>query len=189
MQSLLTQYFIQHGLSEEQAIIMGSVFKEELVIEKGDYYLKTGQTCESIGFITNGMCRYYYDTDKVEITRYVSFENEFITSLGSFIMDTPSIENIQAIKPSNVLITSKNDWQKLYQEHEFIRNFWTKTIENNYIGMENRVFNLIALTAEERYHWMLKNQPKFNQLVPDKYVASILGIQPRHLSRIRANTK
>ena len=189
MQSLLTQDLINLGVSEEQAIIMSSIFKEELTIEKGGYYLKAGQTCESIGFITNGMCRYYYDTDKVEITRYVSFENEFITSLGSFIMNTPSVENIQAIKPCKVLIASKNDWQKLYQEHEFVRNFWTKIIENNYIGMENRVFNLIALSAEERYRWMLKNQPKFNQFVPDKYVASILGIQPRHLSRIRANTK
>jgi CRP/FNR family transcriptional regulator, anaerobic regulatory protein len=188
MQSILTQYLAELGLSDEQAMIVCSIFNEELVAEKGDYFLKAGQTCNIIGFITSGMCRYYYDTDKEEITRFVSFENEFITSL-SFIMGIPTLENIQFIKSSNLLIASKEDWQRLYKEHEFVRNFWTKIIESNYIGMENRVFNLIALNAEERYDWMLKNQPKFNQFVPDKYVASILGIQPRHLSRIRANTK
>jgi hypothetical protein len=50
--------------------------------------------------------------------------------------------------------------------NEFLRTLWTKNIEEHYVGMETRVFNLIALRAEERYEWMLKHQPRFNTNVP-----------------------
>ncbi|HMP99501.1 MAG TPA: Crp/Fnr family transcriptional regulator, partial [Cyclobacteriaceae bacterium] len=80
----------------------------------------------------------------------------------------------------------KTVWVNLYEKHPFLQRFWLKTIEYNYIGMEERVFHQIALSAEQRYQWMLENYPRFNKEVPAKYIASMLGITPRHLSRIRA---
>ncbi len=109
-----------------------------------------------------------------------------MTSLSSFIQQRPSLEIIQATKGSTLALMSKTTWAKLYADHKFIREFWLRTISFNYIGMEERVFQQIALSAEQRYQWMLENYPRFNREVPDKYIASMLGITPRHLSRIRA---
>ncbi len=175
------------GLAESQIEILASVFTEEIVIEKGDFFIKSNEVCKTFGIIISGMCRFYYDTENGDVTRWVCFENDFLVSLSSFISQKPSAENIQAIKQTRILITTKEQFDNLYNEHEFIRNLWVKQIEYNYIGMENRVFNLIAMNAEDRYSWMLENQPKFNLQVPDKYIASMLGINPRHLSRIRGN--
>jgi CRP/FNR family transcriptional regulator, anaerobic regulatory protein len=186
---LLTNYLLKNGLTEIQSIKVTSIFYEVIVLEKDEFFHKENQICDKIGFIVDGMCRYFYHTEKEDITRWVSLKNEFVTSLSSFITENPSVENIQAIKKMKILVAKKIDWEKLYLEEEFFRLFWLKNIETNYIGMETRVFNLIAMSAGERYNWMLKNQPKFNLLVPDKYVASMLGIKPRHLSRIRLNTK
>jgi CRP/FNR family transcriptional regulator, anaerobic regulatory protein len=186
---ILTDYLLKNGLTEIQSIKVTSIFNKLIVLEKDEFFHTENKICDKIGFIVEGMCRYFYSTEKEEITRWVSLKNEFVTSLSSFITQNPSLENIQAIKRTEILVANKKDWEKLYFEEDFVRQLWIKNIENNYIGMENRVFNLIAMSAEERYNWMLKNQPKFNLLVPDKYVASMLGIKPRHLSRIRLNTK
>jgi CRP/FNR family transcriptional regulator, anaerobic regulatory protein len=175
------------GLSNEQIEIFKSIFTEEIVLEKGDFYIEAGEISKNLGFILSGMCRFYYDTENGNITRWVGLENDFLVSLSSFISQNPSVENIQAIKQTRILVTTKQKFDELYNNHEFIRQLWVKQIEYNYIGMENRVFNLIAMNAEERYNWMLKNQPQFNLQVPDKYIASMLGIKPRHLSRIRNN--
>jgi len=189
METPLNNYLANIGLTESQSEILGSIFKESILLEKGGFFHKKNQICRKLGFIVKGMCRYYYDTEKDEVTRWVSLKNEFVTSLHSFISQDKSQEYIQAIQPTEILIATRQDWEDLYKEEEVVRQIWARNIEDNYLGMENRVRNLIAMTAEERYQWMLKNQPKFNQFVPDKYIASMLGIEPRHLSRIRAKRK
>jgi len=185
----LKNYLINIGLSISQVEKLSEIFDKRIKLKKDELFHKENHTCSRLGFIVNGMCRHFYDTEKTEVTRWVALPNEFVTSLGSFITQLPSRECIQAIKPTELIVANKQDWQNLYNKEEFVRQLWVKNIESNYVGMENRVFNLIAKTAEERYEWMLNNQPQFNQYVPDKYVASMLGILPRHLSRIRARRK
>jgi hypothetical protein len=55
--------------------------------------------------------------------------------------------------------------------------------------MEERVSSLIALNAKNRFEYLRNRYPKLVMNVPDKYLASILGIEPRHLSRLRADKK
>lgn len=188
MNSLHT-YLATFNLPEIQINKISSIFNTKITLNKGDYFHTEGHIANQIGFILTGMCRYFYLTEKKEVTRWVGLSNEFVVSLGSFITQTKSRENIQALELTEILVATKEDFQILYNEYDFVRNFWIKNIEANYIGFETRVFNLIALTAEERYKWMLIHQPQFNLLVPDKYVASMLGIKPRHLSRIRGKKK
>ncbi|VTR34582.1 cyclic nucleotide-binding domain-containing protein [Sphingobacterium thalpophilum] len=42
-----------------------------------------------------------------------------------------------------------------------------------------------CMTAEERYYKLMEAQPKVIQTVPQKYIASLLGIHQDSLSRIR----
>jgi CRP/FNR family transcriptional regulator, anaerobic regulatory protein len=185
----LTETFQNLGLSNEQIEKMSNIFKHTLELKKGDYFYQNTQICQKIGFLEEGMLRYYYDTEKLEVTRWVAMEGDFVTSLSSFIKQQPVEENIQALQNTKILYATCEDWIAIYQEENFVRELWTRVIEENYIGMENRLFNIIALSAEERYEWILKNYPKFNLYIPDKYLASMLGITPRHLSRIRSIKK
>lgn len=174
------------GLTESQAQILLEGFDSHKKLASGKFFVKAGKVCTEVGIITKGKCRFYYDTKDGEVTRWVSLTNDFVASLSSFITQKPGPENIQAMEATEMIIMPRTTWLALYEQHEFIRNFWAKLMEMNYIGMEERVFNLIAKSAEERYQWMRENQPRFIQEVPDKYLASMLGTTPRHLSRIRA---
>lgn len=182
--------FKSFGFSEEQAFKLASVFTDELTLNKNDYFLKEGSVSNHVGYILNGMCRYFYVSDiGEEVTRWVSLENEFVFSFGSFIKRFNTNENIQAIVPVKMLVAHKDLFDALYKKEEFARQFWTKSIEEYLIGIEARVYSLIALNAQNRYNNLIKNYPKLVREVPDKYIASILGIKPRHLSRLRAATK
>jgi hypothetical protein len=55
-----------------------------------------------------------------------------------------------------------------------------------FITLEDRVFNHLSLSAEERYDQLFAfNQDLFRH-VPQQYLASMLGMTPETFSRIRA---
>ncbi len=183
---LAFEMFLGKGFTAAQSEMLLQNFSFSKKISEGEHFIKEGQTCQHITLILKGQFRYFYNTESADVTRWISLQGDFMTSLASFIQEKPTVENIQAIKDSELIMIPKSSWKELYDTHEFIRLFWLKTIEYNYIGMEERVFNQIALDADDRYRWMLTHYPRFNLEVPDKYIASMLGITPRHLSRIRA---
>jgi CRP/FNR family transcriptional regulator, anaerobic regulatory protein len=182
----MQQYFLNAGLDNAQIEKLTSIFTKKLYLKSGEYFVKEGQVSNYLGIIVKGASRYYHSTfSGDEITRWVALENELTTSLSSFITGLPSTENIQAIKPTEILLARKADWDILYAENEFVRNIWTKRIEEEYLGMEKRLTMFITRNAYERYQWMLGFRPRFLIEVPHKYVADMLGITPRHLSRLR----
>ena len=57
--------------------------------------------------------------------------------------------------------------------------------EQVYGYMEGRVVDYLSLSPEERYRKMTEESPKLLKNVPLRYIASMLGITPETLSRIR----
>ncbi|GDX46260.1 cAMP-binding protein [Bacteroidota bacterium] len=157
-----------------------------LDVEKDAFFVREGQLCNRIGFLETGMIRHFYINKKEEITRWMSLEGEFITQLGSFIRSTPSNQYLQAITPCKLWVIDRETWWKLYQKQEILRTFWVRMIELNVIGFEDRVYQQLASDAEERYLYFMKHFPRFLEKVPQKYIASMIGIKPESLSRLRS---
>ena len=65
-----------------------------------------------------------------------------------------------------------------------MRNFWEDVILN----LLKRFTALQKDTAEKRYLDLLKD-PKYMQRIPQKYLASYIGVTPTSLSRIRRQLK
>jgi CRP/FNR family transcriptional regulator, anaerobic regulatory protein len=178
------------GLQEADIQQLTSIFTERISIKSGDFFVQNGQMVKGMGLILSGTFRFFYVNQAgEEITVWAILQGDFITSLSSFMRDVPARENIKAIKDSEVLIAPKKLWEELLNSNQNIKNIWLKSVEDLYLGMEERVHNLIVYDAEQRYEWMCKNQNHFIAEIPDKYVASMLGITPRHLSRLRAKRK
>lgn len=157
--------------------------------KKGDFFLKEGQVCHKICFVKTGILRHFYFTDQHEVTRWITMENEFTSSLQSFILETPSVENLQAITDCELVIFDRKAFKHLLDHNTGFKNLWIKALEYNYLTIENRVFSLIKKSAEERFEWMIKYQPRFILQIPVMYTASMLGITTRHLSRLRKKYK
>ncbi len=159
---------------------------EPMQLKTDDFFVKEGGVCSRIGFIRKGMIRHYYVNDNVETTRWVSVEGEFITALGSFIQQKPCNHYLQAISPCDLWVISKSNFDKVYNDSSFVQKLWLRIIEATCLGFEDRIYIQLSSDAEKRYLYMMEKWPAIIEKVPQKYIASMMGIQPESLSRIRA---
>ncbi len=154
-------------------------------LKKGDYLCKPGEIATEIGFIVRGVFRVYYLVEGKESTRFLGCENIFIGSIPSFTTQKPSIEYVEALENSELLMLSFQDLQKMCD----VSPKWDRLVrylaEYSYNEQQSRIYSLIALTAHERYEQLTKSRPEFIQRIPQYIIANYLGISPETLSRIR----
>lgn len=187
MQKLRAQ-FEMSGFSVEmlEQIVQAFQIKE---YKKGDFFVEAGKTSQYLGFIESGMFHYYVMKDGDERTSYVSIENTFVASLMSFIGQTPSKESVRALVDSQVSVISRKDLKQLVDELPPFKDFYIGLLEWAICGIDSSRHDLIVLSGEQRYEKMLREEPKLLQVIPLQYLASMLGVTPRHLSRIRGKIR
>jgi len=155
-------------------------------LKKGDFFIKEGKTSKEVAFVVSGLFRsFYYSSSGEEVTYCFTFSDSFLSAYSSFLSQTKTVENIQALTDIELYSISRNEILKLEQSSPNWLRFFKFIAEQEYIKMEKRIFILQKETAEKRYEDLLANQPEFLQLIPLNYLSSYLGITQRHLSRIR----
>lgn len=184
----LRKYFETIGFSGDSLDkIVDSFFLQKF--GKNDFVVEFGKTSRYFGFVESGMFQYYFLKDGEEQTHYVSVENTWFASLLSFISEAPSMENVKALTDGGIFMLSKANLRKLVNEVPGFKDFYIGLLEASICGIDASRYNLIVLTGEERYEKMLKAEPHLLQQIPLQYLASMLGVTPRHLSRIRNNIR
>ncbi|MEM6262440.1 MAG: Crp/Fnr family transcriptional regulator [Bacteroidota bacterium] len=158
---------------------------ESRELEKGEYLVKAGQVCREIAFIAEGMVRSYYEINGKEVTRFVLLRHRFVTALASCTSGQPSREYIQAIAPCRLLVIPYPKLLELYDRFPNWNRLGRLVVEQSHVELEERMLSLLSLNAEERYQVLSLEQPELLRNVPLQYIASILGIKPETLSRIR----
>jgi CRP-like cAMP-binding protein len=155
-------------------------------LNKSDFFVTEGHTCNEVAFLVSGTLRSFYVTDKGdEMTYCIMFPNNFITAYSSFITEQPSLENIQAITSAELLVFTKKDIDTLAEDNIKWMQFLKLMAEGQYLELEKRIFQLQRYSAIQRYTHLLKDHPEYVKHIPLQYLASYLGISQRHLSRIR----
>lgn len=108
-----------------------------------------------------------------------------LAAYSSFITGNPSTESMQAITPAKLLVIQKSTIDELEAQNPKWTMFLKLIAEQQYLELENRVFQLQKETALYRYTSLLNSHPELIREIPLQYLASYLGITQRHLSRIR----
>ena len=161
-----------------------SVFKP-LEISKGEFFLKSGKICRQMAFIESGYMRMYDIVDGKEITLWIGSENRFITSLSSFIFETSNNWNIQAITDCKLYIINRGNHFKLNKTEPKWLEFDNILLANSFALLEKNMFSQLHTTAKQRFENILNEEPELFKNVPLQYIASMIGITPESLSRLR----
>jgi CRP-like cAMP-binding protein len=181
----LKSYFVSVGFNETDSEKIVRYFKKQL-FDKGDYFVCEGKKSLQLGFIETGQFQYYSITEKgEERTTYISLPNTFVASLLTYLTETPARENIRALTNATLWVIDKKDVLALQNQLPNFKDFYIKLIEWQICCIDKAKFDLITLTAEQRYEKVMREEPELLQQVPLQYIASMLGITPRHLSRLR----
>lgn len=154
-------------------------------LEKDTFFTKEDQYCHKLSFIQSGCLRIYKYIDGKDITQWVSSKGEFVTDLSSLIFNAPSKWNIQAMTDCSVYTISRANYNiigTLVPQWDHLEKLF---LAKCFITIEERVFSFLSMTAEERYHMMFELKTDIFNQVPLHYIASMLGMTPETLSRIR----
>jgi len=171
-------------LSPAEIDIVTSLFKAK-TYKKGDFFLEEGRICKQVGFVAQGLMRYYINLDGEEKNYDFSQENEFVCNYESFLTQVPSSKNIQALEDSDLFVISHADLQLFYANVRGGERFGRIAIEAVFVKLLQDISSLYTETPERRYERFLKSHADLQQRISQYHIASFVGVKPQSLSRIR----
>lgn len=161
-------------------------FLQPAALKKKDFLLKEGQVCKGNYFIESGCLRMFFVNEKgVEQITHFAIENWWMADYLSFIGQTPSQFNIQAIENTTVFAVDYQSQEELFRALPQLERYFRMVLLRAYAASQQRIKYVYDLSKEERYLHFTSNFPGFVQRIPQYMMASYLGFTPEYLSEIR----
>jgi CRP-like cAMP-binding protein len=161
-------------------------FLQQKKLKRKQFFLNDGEICKYSAFVTSG-CLRGFTVDKNGIEHVLSFAppDWWMADMYSLISQKPGILNIEALEDTEIILLSKANQEKLYLEIPKFERFFRILIENSLVANQQRIVDNLSLTAEERYNIFCKRYPTLINHLPQKQIASYIGVTPEFFSRMR----
>ncbi|WP_255416137.1 Crp/Fnr family transcriptional regulator [Reichenbachiella sp. MSK19-1] len=172
------------GLEPVHTAEVGELFESEM-IDKGSFFTKEGALCGKLSFVKSGYLRVFKYLDGKEVTQWISSQGEFVAELSSLMYGTPSRWNIEALTDCKLYTISQSNYQKIGQIVPHWEALEKQIIAKCFVSLEDRVFSFLSMSAEQRYLKLFDQNKELMNQIPLQYLASMLGMSPETMSRIR----
>ncbi len=178
-----TDQFVSFSSDEKARIAPSLTFR---IIPKNELLIDLGQTAREIFFINKGLLRFYYLTDDgQEITGFIFQEGMFAGSHESFFSQKPSIQVLETLEKSELLVITHDQLQALFADVPKMNVLVRKVLEMRMSFAQKIVASLIIHKPQDRYTSYQQLHPGLENRIPQHILASYLGITPVSLSRIK----
>ncbi len=169
------------------------LFRKKLVVKhyrKNSFLHQLGQICKYTFFVNKGLLR-LYDIDEKGDEKNTLFAKEewWVSDLYSFHSQRPGTYFLQALEDTEVLQLSKHHMESLLLKIPKLERFWRILHLNAFIAQQERVMHMISKSAEQRYLDFIEKYPNAELRIPQKHIASYLGITPEFLSKMKNRLK
>ena len=154
--------------------------------EKGQFFQRAGEITTHGGFVVRGCFRtYMIDARGGESIVHFSPERAFIGDITSAVTARPTPYAVDAIEPSTILTIDHASFNRMLERFPDIARGYRLGLERSQGAQHRRIAMSLSASAEERYEDFLARHPALAARVPQRMLASYLGITPETLSRIR----
>lgn len=169
--------------------------QQELFLSKVEirqYKAKTiiqnaGEICRYSYFVDSGLLRSFNINDNiVEYVMSFACEGWWISDMYSLLSQKPGNLFIEVVEDSEVLVLSKENQEQLYLEIPKLERYFRILIENSLVAYQERLMDNLSLTAEERFEKFCKKYPSLIHKVPQKQIASFIGVTPEFFSKMKS---
>ncbi len=153
----------------------------------GELIAYTGKNVDGFYIIASGMVRYYYTMlDGKERNKAFFTQGQFIGSLSAYLTSQSLPFSIQALGEVRLYKIPIQMIESLREKYPTeVELFIGRIAKELFIRNEQREAMLLTANAEQRYHWVLSNEPWIVEHVAQYHLASYLGIEAESLSRIK----
>ena len=170
---------------EEQAFFLPKTetkhYKAKTII------LNAGEVCKYSYFVNSGLLRSFNINDNI-VEHVLSFacEGWWIGDMYSLLSQKPGNLFIEVLEDAEVVLLSKKNQEQLYLEIPKLERFFRIITENSLVANQERLMDNLSLTAEERFEKFCRKYPTLIQKVPQKQIASFIGVTPEFFSKMKA---
>ena len=159
--------------------------------ESGKMLLTAGDIATNIFYVESGLLRVFFYNPKTRKESTFAFfsANSTLIPFRSFLMEKKPVNvNVEVIESSVIHSINLDFWQEMEKQDQELEKFRVALMGAVFDQMLERTSNIGCLTATEHYRILL-NQYDYIGDIKNEHVASYLGIDETHLSKIKAKIK
>ncbi|MBS1765255.1 MAG: Crp/Fnr family transcriptional regulator [Bacteroidetes bacterium] len=171
--------------ADEEAYFISLLSKK--LIRRRQFVLQEGEVFTNSCFVNSG-CLRSYTIDKNGVEHILQFAPPgwWIGDFYSSITGKPAILFIDAIDESEIILLPKEHRELLFEKVPKFERFFRILIENSMASNQQRILDKLSLTAEERFEKFCIKYPTLVACLPQKYIASYIGVTPEFFSKMRS---
>lgn len=160
---------------------------EIIKYKKNSQLMLNNAVSHQLGYVISGALRTYTITKEgEEFSFLLQVDGDFFGDYESFLTGKESDWILKTTTVTEVLIFDKEYLHTLMEQDPYWIKFYKQIADMCFLDAKRRIEELLFYTYEERYLNLLKCSPKIVQLIPQKFIASYLGITTQSLSRIKS---
>lgn len=173
------------SLNEEETAFLESVLIPR-PYKQGEIIVESGETSKYIMFINSGYLMTYY-TDKNGTDHVIQFGSGgwWSGDIYNLNKNTRTLYTTKGLCDGEVLLLPLLAQNHLLENYIKFERYFRITFQNALLRQQLRFVESYTASSEERYQSFISTYPNIEQFVPQKYIASYLGITPEFLSKIR----
>ncbi|WP_052272953.1 Crp/Fnr family transcriptional regulator [Flavihumibacter solisilvae] len=188
LEAMRRQFNALHPLDEEEWQAFSSIWVP-VTFKRKEILTAAGEVEKYLYWVTDGLQRGFHLHENREATVVFTYPYSFSGILDSFLLQQPSRYYLETLTTSSFLRAGFSQVEQLRKQHRNIAEAMYKSLCLATSGVLERQIELLVYTAEEKFKTLLKRSPHILNLVPHKYLASYLGIDPTTFSKLLATVR
>jgi CRP-like cAMP-binding protein len=191
METELLSNFVQkiYPLTDEELLAFTNNW-QPITVKRKTILTAAGETERYLYFVLEGLQRaFYIGEENKEATIVFTYPPSFSGVADSFLTQTPSLYFLETLTASRLIRISYDHLNELMKNYPGIQQLIFKATCLALKGALHRHVELQCFRNEEKFKVLLQRNPGILQLVPHKYIASYLGMDPTNFSKLLATVK
>jgi CRP-like cAMP-binding protein len=172
-----------HNISQADYQLLTGKLKIK-TFRKGDFIVSAGEIQKELYFVKSGVQMSYLETARKTHVMAFTYPPSLCAIPESFQFQVPSTHYLTSLTDSTVEYITYDELQRLFDASQPVERLFRRMTEAVLAGVINRHAELHSLTIEERFKVFCHCSPHLLQLVPQKYIASYLCIDPTNFSKL-----
>lgn len=148
---------------------------KRIKVKKGTILQHKGDLNSKVYEVVSGLLRSYSIDAQGKEHIYMFAPENWLVADGH-TTNSPADLFIDALEDSEVIVVDKAFNESINHQEKLLRRLAV---------LQKRVIMLMSASALERYEYFIDTYPEIVQRVPQKMIASYLGITPESLSRVK----